>query len=148
MMRAEHVQSILALTLSAIRMNRSHRQALVVEEVINRVALELGVGEDQDATGLFGEDEIKQRLVLLVLVDVDDLLSNVLVGAADAANPGVISVHGFKFGNQDNGLRAFDSRDSDYLLLHVFLGKTAGGLGERGREHEIGMITITIDVCK
>jgi hypothetical protein len=89
-MEADNLQSIFTLALSAIRVNGSHRQALVVDEVVNRVALELGVGEHQDATGLLREDEVEQSLVLLVLVDEDDLLSDVLVGAANTTNPGTM----------------------------------------------------------
>jgi hypothetical protein len=64
----------------------SYRQTLVVEKVIDHVALELGVGEDQDAARLLREDQVEQGLVLLVLIDVDDVLGDVLVGAADTTN--------------------------------------------------------------
>jgi hypothetical protein len=64
----------------------SYRQTLVVEKVIDHVALELGVGEDQDPARLLREDQVEQGLVLLVLIDVDDVLGDVLVGAADTTN--------------------------------------------------------------
>jgi hypothetical protein len=82
----QDLQGILTLTLSAIRVHGSHGQTLVVEIVIDHVALELGVGEDQDATRLLREDEVEQGLVLLVLVDVDDVLGNIFVRAANATN--------------------------------------------------------------
>jgi hypothetical protein len=82
----QDLQGIFTLTLSAIRVHGSHRQTLVVEVVIDHVAFELGVGEDQDATRLLREDEVEQGLVLLVLVDIDDVLGNVFVGAANATN--------------------------------------------------------------
>jgi hypothetical protein len=53
------LQGIFTLTLSAIRVHGSHRQTLVVEIVIDHVALKLGVGEDQDATGLLRENKVK-----------------------------------------------------------------------------------------
>jgi hypothetical protein len=91
-MRAGYIQSIFTLALSAVRVHRGDRQALVVDEVIDGVALELGVGEDEDAARLLREDEVEQRLVLLALGDIDDLLLDVLVGAANAADPVVVSV--------------------------------------------------------
>jgi hypothetical protein len=91
-LRAGDVQGIFTLALSAVRVHRSDRQALVVDEVIDGVALELRVGEDKDTTWLLREDEVEKCLVLLALGDVDDLLLDVLVGAADAANPGVLLV--------------------------------------------------------
>jgi hypothetical protein len=66
--------------------DRGDGQAFVVEIIVDHVALHLGVGEDQDALWLGGEDEVEQGLVLLVLVDVDDLLLDVLMGAADTTD--------------------------------------------------------------
>jgi hypothetical protein len=68
--------------------DRCHRQTLVIKVVIDHVALDLGVGEDQGALRPVGEDEVEQGLVLLVLVDVDDLLLDVLVGAANTSDLG------------------------------------------------------------
>jgi hypothetical protein len=81
-----NLKSILTLTLGTIGVNRSHRQTLVVEEVVDHVALDLGVGEDQGALGAVGEDQVKQSLALGTLLDEDDLLLDVLMRAADAAD--------------------------------------------------------------
>jgi hypothetical protein len=66
--------------------DRSHRQTLVVEEVVDHVALDLRVGEDQGALGAVGEDQVEQSLALGALLDEDDLLLDVLMSAADAAD--------------------------------------------------------------
>lgn len=116
-------QSIFTFTLSTIRVDRGHRQALVVEEVVDHVALDLGVGKDQDALRLVREDEVEQSLLLLVLVDIDDLLLDVLVSATDTTD-----------------------LDRDVGILHVLLSKTAGRLGEGGGEHEVGVIRIGVDI--
>ena len=67
-------------------MNGGDRHALVVEVVIDHVALDLRVGEDQGTLRLIREDEVDQSLVLRALLDVDDLLLDVLVSAADATD--------------------------------------------------------------
>jgi len=83
--------------------DRGDRHALVVQEVIDHVALHLGVGENEGAVvtelvscarrrcqrGLyvplrtFTEDQVKQCLALGALLGEDDLLRYVLVGAAN-----------------------------------------------------------------
>jgi hypothetical protein len=82
----ENLQGVLALALGAVGVDRGDGQTLVVQEVINHVALDLGVGEDQDTLRLIREDEIDESLVLGALLDEDDLLCDVRVGAADTAD--------------------------------------------------------------
>ena len=108
--RAGYIQSIFTLALSAVIVHRGDRQALVVDEVIDSVALELGVGEDEDAARLLRENEVEQRLVLLALGDIDDLLLDVLVGAANAANPGVLSIRAQNQIGESLRVPAFDAR--------------------------------------
>jgi hypothetical protein len=86
MRSAMDLQSILTLTLGTVGVDRSDRQTLVVEEVVDHVALDLGVGEDQGALGAVGEDQVEQSLALGALLDEDDLLLDVLMSATDAAD--------------------------------------------------------------
>jgi hypothetical protein len=83
---AMDLQSILTLTLGTVGVDRSDRQTLVVEEVVDHVALDLGVGEDQGALGAVGEDQVEQSLAFGALFDEDDLLLDVLMSATDAAD--------------------------------------------------------------
>ena len=122
-MRAGNVQSIFTLALSAVRVHRGDGQALVVDEVIDGVALELGVGEDEDATRLLREDEVEQCLVLLTLGDVDDLLLDVLVGAADAADPGGVLVKAQNLKSDDPSSRR--SVWCCVLKVYTYLMRTA-----------------------
>jgi hypothetical protein len=82
------LQSIFTLTLGTIGVDRRDRQALVVEEVVDHVALDLGVGEDQGALRAIGEDQVEQSLALGALLDEDNLLLDVLMGTANAAREG------------------------------------------------------------
>jgi hypothetical protein len=66
--------------------NGSDRHALIVQIVINHVALDLGVSEDQGALRLIREDEVDQGLVLGALLDEDDLLLDVGMRAANTSN--------------------------------------------------------------
>jgi hypothetical protein len=86
MRSAMDLQSILTLTLGTVGVDRSDRQTLVVKEVVDHVALDLGVGKDQGALGAVGEDQVEQSLALGALLDEDDLLLDVLMSAADAAD--------------------------------------------------------------
>jgi hypothetical protein len=63
-------------------------------------------------------------LLLLVLIDIDDLLLDVLVGTAYTAD-----------------------LDGDVVVLHVLFGKAASGLGKGGGEHQAGVIRIGVDIC-
>ena len=106
-------------------MNRSHGQSLVVQEVINQVALDLGVGEDYGTLRTIGENQIKKRLILHALVDIDDLLRDVLVRATHTTD-----------------------LDAEVVCVHVFSSKSTGGLGEGGGEHEIRVVGIGVDVSR
>jgi hypothetical protein len=96
-----NLQGVLTLALSTIRVNRGDGKALVVEIVIDHVALDLGVGKDQGATRLAGEDQIEEGLLLGRLLHVDNLLVDILVSAAHTADPRTVSHcgRGFKSGN-------------------------------------------------
>lgn len=120
---AESTQGIFALSLSAIRVDGRRRKTLVVEEVINHVALDLAVDEDEGALRTVGEDQVKESLVLLVLVDVDDLLLDVLMRATNAAD-----------------------LDANIVLIHVLPSESTSFLREGGREHEISVVGIGIGI--
>lgn len=73
----EYLQGVLTLTLSAVGVDRGARQTLVVEEVVNHVALALAVNEDERTRWLTREDQVEQGLVFLVLINIDNGLLDV-----------------------------------------------------------------------
>ena len=45
------------------------------------------------------------------------------------------------------GIRGYSpDLDLDNVISHVLLGEPTGGLGESGREHEVGMISVIVDI--
>jgi len=104
-----------------IRVNGGDRQALVVQIVIHHVALDLRVGEDQSALGSFTEDQVEQRLALGALLSEDDLLLDVLMGAANPTD-----------------------LDTYTLFIHILFRQSASRLGEGSREHEVSVVSIRV----
>lgn len=68
-----HLQSILALALSAVGMNRSAWQITVVEKIINEIGGLLVVDEYDSASGRHGQEQIEQAVSFLWLVNKKDL---------------------------------------------------------------------------
>lgn len=109
----EQLQSTLTLTLGAVTVNGGGREALVDEEVGQRVGHALGLDEDQGETaGSVGVEDIQQDGALVHVLDVLDLLSNVLRGRTDTAN------------RQEN------------VILQEVTGQHLDITRESGREHE------------
>lgn len=104
-----------------IRVNGGDRQALVVQIVIHHVALDLRVGEDQSALGSFTEDQVEQRLALGALLSEDDLLLDVLMGAANPTD-----------------------LDTYTLFIHILFRQSASRLGEGSREHGVSVVSIRV----
>jgi hypothetical protein len=120
-----YLQGILALALRSIGMERSNRQSLVVEEVIDLVALDFCVDEDQCTLRFASHDQVEEGLILGRLLNIDDVLLDILVSAADTPN-----------------------LDSNEVLVHVVAGKATRFLGEGGGEHQVGVISVRVRVCK
>jgi hypothetical protein len=118
-----YLQGILTLALSAIRMERCRRQTSVVKKVVDHVACLLRIHKDQGALWLAREEQIEQSLILLVVLDVHHSLLDVLVSAAHSTN-----------------------LDANIVFLHVFLGKPTNRLGEGGREHQVGVISVRVHI--
>lgn len=120
-----HLQCILAFTLSTIGVDRSTWKTLVVQEVVDHIALALAIHKDKSALGLAREDEIKQRLVFLTLVHIHNRLSDVPVRATDTSD-----------------------LDAQVIGVHILPSETASRLRKSCREHKVGMVSIGIDICE
>ena len=100
------------------------RQALVEEIVIEQIYCCLPVAEDERAHRLRCEQEIVRALTLLVVVDRDDVLANVLVRGAGAADA-----------------------NTAVVLCHVLAGHLSRTLREGSAEHQVNMIGVFVGVC-
>lgn len=69
----ESTQCVLPLSLSSVGMNGSRRQTIVEEEVVNEVSSFLRANKNKSASGRAGNEQVVQRLLFLVLVDVNNL---------------------------------------------------------------------------
>jgi hypothetical protein len=84
---AEHLQSTFTLTLGAITVNSSCREALVQQEVGESIRHTLGLHEDESETArAMSVKDIKKDGTLVVVLDILDLLSDVLRGRADTTD--------------------------------------------------------------
>jgi hypothetical protein len=110
--RAEHLESTFTLALGTVTVNRGSREALVDEEVGERVGHALSLDEDQSKTSAVSVEDIKQDGALVNVLDVLDLLGDVLRGGTDTTD-----------------------REEDILLEEV-TGQQLNVTGEGGREHE------------
>jgi hypothetical protein len=84
--RTEHLEGTLTLALSAVTVNGGGREALVDEEVGERVGHALGLDEDQGETGAVSVEDVQQHTTLVGVLDVLNLLSDVLRGGTDTTD--------------------------------------------------------------
>jgi hypothetical protein len=116
--------SILALTLVAIGVDGGGGQATVVQEVVELINSTLGVAEDHGASRLGREQQIEDCIPLLVLVDPDNVLTDVLVSSeALGANTDAVEV-----------------------LSQVLVRKTTNILRERGGSHHVDVVGIIVGI--
>lgn len=109
---AEEFQCSLTLALGAIAMDGGGGEALIDEEIRQRVRHALGFDKDQRQAGAMGVKDVQQRRTLVEVLDILNLLRNVLRGGTNTAN-----------------------REEDVVLQEV-ASKHLDVTGERGREHE------------
>eukprot|EP00042_Codosiga_hollandica_P051259 m.626658 g.626658 ORF g.626658 m.626658 type:complete len:338 (+) comp58246_c0_seq2:519-1532(+) len=111
--RTEGGQSKLALALRAIAVNGGRRVAFAIEEVLELVGALLGLDEHEDQGLRAGRiEQVQQAVALLVILNPDDLLSDVLAGGTNTTNC-----------------------EEDVVREEV-TGKHLNLTGERGAEHE------------
>ena len=67
------LQSIFALALRTIRMNRSAWEPQVVQVIIQEVGLSLGIDKDQGPGGRHGKKQVIETLLLHIFFRVDNL---------------------------------------------------------------------------
>jgi len=70
---AERAESVLALALGAVTVDRRAPVALVVEELVERVGAALGLHENQGEALLAGREDVEQDRLFLGVVHVQDL---------------------------------------------------------------------------
>lgn len=99
-------------------------EAAVVEEIVEEVHGRLRVAEDDSATWLHREEQVVEGLALGIVVDVDDMLANVLVGLTSAADA-----------------------NAHVIRAHEVASELAGALGEGSREHHVDMVGVLVGVC-
>lgn len=110
---AEELQSTFTLTLGAVTVNCRGREALVDEEVRQRIRHTLGLDENQGQTGgAMGVEDVEKDRALIVVLDILDLLGDVLRGRTNTAD-----------GEEDIVLQEVASQHLDVT-------------GESGRKHE------------
>lgn len=109
---AEHLQSALTLTLSAVTVNGSGGEVLVDQEVGERIGHALGLDEDKGETTSVGVQDVEENRALVNILNVLDLLSNVLRGGTDTTD-----------------------RQEDVVLEEI-AGEDLNVAGEGGGEHE------------
>ncbi|KAI7223898.1 hypothetical protein KC333_g75 [Hortaea werneckii] len=78
------LHGVLTLTLVAIRVDRCRRHSTVVQKVIDEIDLRLRVAEHHGAAWLHLDQEVVQTLALLILIDIENVLTDVLVSRAGA----------------------------------------------------------------
>lgn len=110
----ESTHGPLTLLLSAISMDGGARNALIEQEIVELISGTLAVDEDNGAAGLLVKHEVNESLALELGLDEVDLLDDVLVSAAGAADT-----------------------ETDMFLREVGLGDVAKALGEGGGEEHI-----------
>lgn len=108
----EELESTLTLTLSAVTVDRGGREALVDQEIRERVSHALGLDEDESETASMSVENIEEDGALVNVLDVLNLLSDVLRGRTNTAN-----------GQED-------------VVLQEISGQHLNVPGERGGEHE------------
>ncbi|KAF3062751.1 hypothetical protein CFAM422_010726 [Trichoderma lentiforme] len=109
---AEELESTLTLTLSPVSVNGGGREALVDEEVGQRVGHALGLDEDEGQTTSVGVEDIEENRALVNVLDEFDLLGDVLRGRTNTTN------------RQEN------------VVLEEISGEHLDVAREGGREHE------------
>ncbi|TFB02208.1 hypothetical protein CCMA1212_005838 [Trichoderma ghanense] len=109
---AEVLESALTLTLGPVSVNGGGGEALVDEEVGQRVGHALGLDEDQGQTTGVGVEDVEKDRALVNVLDELDLLGNVLRGGTNTAD-----------GQED-------------VVLEEVPGEHLDVAGEGGREHE------------
>jgi hypothetical protein len=110
--RAEHLEGALTLTLGTVTVNGGGGEALVDEEVGERIGHTLGLDEDQSKTSAVSVEDIEQNGALVNVLDVLNLLGDVLRSGTDTTD-----------------------REEDILLEEV-TGQQLDVTGESGRKHE------------
>lgn len=108
----EELEGALTLTLGAVTVDRSGREALVDEEVGERVGHALGLDKDEGETTSVGVEDVEKDGALVNVLDVLNLLSNVLRGGTNTTD-----------------------RKEDVVLEEV-AGQHLNVAGEGGREHQ------------
>ena len=138
------VQSIFALTLGAIRVNRSRRHAFVIQEIIDDIALSLRINKDNGAAWFHRKDEVKGCIALLSLGNLDSNKS--LVHVCPQSKNDYTYIDQFL---SDVLVRATDTTDLDaqHVILHIVTGEFAGRLWEGSGEHEISVVSISGSIC-
>ena len=109
---AEHLQSALTLTLSAVTVNGSGGEVLVDQEVGQRISHALGFNEDKGETTGVGVKNVEKDGALVNILNVLNLLGDVLRGGTDTTD-----------GQED-------------VVLEEIAGEDLDVAGESGREHE------------
>lgn len=108
----EELEGTLSLTLCTVTVNGGGGEALVDEEVGERVGHALRFDEDQGQATSVGVEDVKKDRALVNILDILDLLSDVLRGGTDTTN------------RQEN------------VVLEEIAGKHLNITGESGGEHQ------------
>jgi hypothetical protein len=108
----EELESALTLTLGPVSVDGGGREALVDEEVGQRVGHALGLDEDERQSTSVGVEDVEKDGALVNVLDKLDLLGDVLRGGTNTAD-----------GQED-------------VVLEEIPGKHLDIAGEGGREHE------------
>lgn len=110
--RAEHLEGTLTLALGAVTVNGCGREALVNEEVGERIGHALSLDENKGQTRTMGVENVEEHATLVDVLDILDLLRNVLRRGPDTTD-----------------------RKEDILSEEV-AGKHLDVAGEGGRKHQ------------
>jgi len=119
----EGAHRCLPLLLSAVSMEPSARDSLVEQKVVNLVNSTPAVGKNDRSGGRKRHEKIEEGRSLQGRVHHDDVLLDVSVRTASAADA-----------------------DADMGRLQVFLGRVPEILGERGREEHVLNLAILL-IC-
>lgn len=119
-------------------MDRSTRQALVVEEIVDKIYLVLAIHKNQGANRDHAHQEIVESLLFHGLIDIDNLMHKAGISSRTGNYPLVLE--SCLLGDVQVGASSSADADTNVVLAQIVFSQFLAFLAEGGREHHVSVV--------
>lgn len=140
------LQSILTLALRAIRVNRSTGESHIVQVVVQKVRLRLGIDEDQSTGRRHSKQQIIETLLFQMILRIDNLPGNKTRLTGNVNCKLFVISETYVLVDVDVSTAWTPNANANMVIGKILASQLTAGFIERRRKHEVAMIGILVHV--